>query len=174
MIYLCFNQDICITLLDIAEKETSLTAIKTFLNEITRPAVVTFKDYGVCKDVYKKGFFHGFDQSLTFLKSKLRLERHNITLIISIKLYEGTDNTIENRLIFEVDNMLFKGFLLVPHQIIESSKIKKRVVDVEEAFKMWMRQMQYAIQQGKQKASYLKILFLKCITYRKPNSKRSS
>lgn len=51
--------------------ETSLSAIKILLNEITRPAVGTFKDFGVCKDVYKKGFFHGFDQSLTFLQSKL-------------------------------------------------------------------------------------------------------
>lgn len=68
----------------------------------------------------------------------------------------GTDNNIENRLIFKVDNMLFKGYLLVPHQIIESSKIKKRVVDVEEAFKMWMRQMQYAIQQGKKILTFYK------------------
>lgn len=61
---------------------------------------------------------------------------------------KGTDNNIENRIVFEVDNMLFKGHLLVPFQIQESSKIKKRVAQVEEAFKMWMRQMQYAIQQG--------------------------
>lgn len=54
--------------------------------------------------------------------------------------------------------MLFKGYLLVPFQIQESSKIKKRVVQVEEAFKLWMRQMQYAIQQGKKPLKNIKII----------------
>lgn len=57
-----------------------MSAIKTLLNQITRPAVGTFKDYGVCKDVYKKEFFHGFDHSLTFLQSKF--ERQSTTIKI--------------------------------------------------------------------------------------------
>lgn len=54
-----------------------------------------------------------------------------------------------------MDNMLFKGFLLVPHQMEESAKIRTRVVEVEEAFKGWMKQIQYAIQQGIQYYLYI-------------------
>lgn len=46
--------------------------------------------------------------------------------------------------------MLYKGHLLVQHQIVESSRIQSRVQQVELYFSRWLRHMQMVITQGQQ------------------------
>jgi dynein heavy chain, axonemal len=51
---------------------------------------------------------------------------------------------------FEVDNNLFKGFLLAPHQVEETSKRRDKVAEVEKAFYHWMKQIKVCVSQGHQ------------------------
>lgn len=52
--------------------------------------------------------------------------------------------------LFHVEHNLYKGHLLVPHQIVESSRLPDRVHLVELHFTRWLRQMQKVITQGQQ------------------------
>lgn len=51
---------------------------------------------------------------------------------------------------FEVDHNLYKGHLLVPFQITESSRIATRVYVVELYFRRWLHKMQTVMIQGRQ------------------------
>lgn len=52
--------------------------------------------------------------------------------------------------VFYVDHNLYKGHLLVAHQIVESSRLPDRVHLVEVHFTRWLRQMQKVLTQGQQ------------------------
>lgn len=109
------------------------TALKPFLQmfiDIIIPACVAFKDYGFCRLEQKHNFLHGlhlFEQSI-----------------------QSTDKTLGNMVTFEVDHMLYKGHLLVPHQIVESSRLVDRVRQVEKYFSRWLRHMEIILVQGQQ------------------------
>lgn len=49
---------------------------------------------------------------------------------------------------FPIDNQLFKGHLLVPHQIEASSKKRDKVTEVESAFKRWIKIIETIVVQG--------------------------
>lgn len=52
--------------------------------------------------------------------------------------------------VFEVDHNLFKGYLLVPHQIGETALKRELVVQVERVFIKWMRQIKVILVIGHQ------------------------
>jgi dynein heavy chain, axonemal len=58
------------------------------------------------------------------------------------------DDIVLNFINFEVDNNLFKGFLLAQHQIEETSKNREKVAQVEKSFIVWMKQINTVIVQG--------------------------
>lgn len=62
----------------------------------------------------------------------------------------GTDDTLKNITEFSVSHNLYKGFLLAPHQIKESSQNRYRVYDIEIIFKRWLRKIQIVLTQGQQ------------------------
>lgn len=49
-----------------------------------------------------------------------------------------------------MDNNLYKGHLLVSHQIDETSRKRNKVYEVERIFRHWMRQIQTVLTQGNQ------------------------
>lgn len=51
---------------------------------------------------------------------------------------------------FHVNHDLFKGFLLVPHQIEATSKRRDKVAEVEKTFSVWMKQIKIVVVQGNQ------------------------
>lgn len=55
---------------------------------------------------------------------------------------------IQNRIHFEVDHDLYKGFLLVPYQIRATSKKRVKVLEIETIFRKWMKQMEVAVIQS--------------------------
>lgn len=61
-----------------------------------------------------------------------------------------TETTLANMVTFEVDHNLYKGQLLMPFQITESSRIYSRVKLVELYFCRWLRKIQMVITQGQQ------------------------
>lgn len=113
----------------VSNGETALTPFLTMFSDIITPSCVSFKDYGFCRIEQKHNFLHGlhlFEQSI-----------------------QSTDKTLGNMVTFEVDHMLYKGHLLVPHQIEESSRIVSRVRQVELYFSRWLRYMEIILEQGK-------------------------
>lgn len=71
--------------------------------------------------------------------------------LLSSIIHPGTKNDLISCTIkFDVNNELFKGFLLAPHQIVATSKRRDKVAEVEEAFKHWLRQITVVISQCKQ------------------------
>lgn len=115
--------------MNVSRGETALTPFLTMFTDIIIPACVAFKDYGFCRLEQKHNFLHGlhlFEQSI-----------------------KSTDTTLGNMVTFEVDHMLYKGHLLVPHQIVESSRMIERVRQVETYFSRWLRFMEIILIQGK-------------------------
>lgn len=51
---------------------------------------------------------------------------------------------------FEVSHELFKGFLLAPYQIEETSKRRDKVMEIEKAFYVWMKQISIVVGEGNQ------------------------
>lgn len=83
-------------------------------------------------------------------KFKVRIINHLLFKIYDLLLLccIGTDNTLTNIIKFEVNHNLYKGRLLVPHQITETSRNRNLVYEVESYFQRWMRQIQTVITQG--------------------------
>lgn len=89
------------------------------------------KEYGNCTDIHKQDFLYGVDRFLEFLKST-------------------TNDIVTSSIKFEVDHQLFKGFLLVAHQIEATSKRRDKVAEVENYFYQWMKQIKTVVVRGHQ------------------------
>jgi dynein heavy chain, axonemal len=124
------SEDILITALEVPEGKTLVTTIRETLERIVSPSVAGFKEFGGCKETHRKDFVDGVELFLKFLCS--------------------TETDMDGRIIFEVPHALFKGHLLVPHQIAASAKSRERVAKVEVTFNHWTRQILTAITQGEQ------------------------
>lgn len=99
----------------------------------SRPALEA-ANFDNCSDARKDDFLYSVDHFLGFLKST-----HHDLKTCTVK--------------FDVDHNLFKGFLLAPHQIEETSKNRERVARVETAFG-WLKQIKVVISHGNQLASF--------------------
>lgn len=99
--------------------------------KVFRPALETSKDYGTITDADKKSFLFGTDSYIKFLRNTKR-------------------DLVEFTVVFEVNHDLFKGFLLAPHQIKATAKMKDKVAEVEKSFLVWIQQMERAATQGNQ------------------------
>lgn len=133
-----------------------IAAIYTSLFRIMKPALETSKNYGTITEADKKNFLFGTDSYIKFLRS--------------------TKDDLESTINFEVNHVLFKGFLLAPHQIKATSMMKDKVAEVEKGFLIWIHQMQEAATQGKLILYFyarLKCNFFLC-NFRLPNPSRSS
>lgn len=73
---------------------------------------------------------------------------NNFNLTNVFCIFIGTESDIQNRIHFEVDHDLYKGFLLAPHQIRATSKKRVKVLEIEAIFKKWMKQMEVAVIQS--------------------------
>lgn len=62
----------------------------------------------------------------------------------------ATDNFLSEILTFDVNNELYKGRLLVKHQIEESARNKEIVCQTEDYFAKWLCQIQLALIEGQQ------------------------
>lgn len=72
-------------------------------------------------------------------------------LDIKLPSIPGTaSNIVSCSINFKVDNQLFKGFLLVPHQIEATSKSRDKVQLVEKAYTTWIEQIKRVVAQGHQ------------------------
>lgn len=49
-----------------------------------------------------------------------------------------------------MNHTLYKGFLLAPHQIEETSKRRDKVTEIEKAFSTWMKQIKVVLVEGQQ------------------------
>ena len=96
-----------------------------------KPALESSSNYGTVSIKEKKNFLHATDSYINFLKSTK---------------FDLLNSTVK----FEVNNDLFKGFLLAPHQIKATSKMRDKVAEVEKTFIIWLHQMQSALCQGNQ------------------------
>lgn len=92
-------------------------------------------NYSNCTEARKNDFLHSFGNFIEFFKST----HHDLqTCMVN----------------FQVNHNLFKGFLLAPHQIKETSKKRDKVAEVEAAFNIWLKQIKSVISQGNQLASF--------------------
>lgn len=66
------------------------------------------------------------------------------------KFLGSKDDIITCTINFEVNNELFKGFLLAPHQIEATSRRLDKIVEVEYAVQIWMKQIKRVISKGHQ------------------------
>lgn len=65
----------------------------------------------------------------------------------------GTKDDLETcKIEFHVDQKLFKGHLLAPHQVEETSIKRDMVAQVEKYFEQWMKQIKGVIAHGQQLA----------------------
>ncbi|XP_062548437.1 dynein axonemal heavy chain 8 [Armigeres subalbatus] len=124
------GEDIFLIAISIREGCSIIHTLTSMLENINKPALETLKDYGHCTDLQKSYFFHGVDTFIKFLKS--------------------TEKDISERIMFEVDHNLYKGFLLTAVQVEETSRSREKVYVAERAFAWWMRQIQFALTQGDQ------------------------
>ncbi|EDS37982.1 ciliary dynein heavy chain 5 [Culex quinquefasciatus] len=124
------GEDIFLVSIAIPEGASIIYTLTWLLENIARPALDSIKDYGYCTDLQKSYFFHGVETFMKFLKS--------------------TEKDISERIMFEVDHELYKGFLLTKVQVEETVRDREKVYAAERAFARWMRKIEYALTQGNQ------------------------
>lgn len=127
-----YRQEIFFTRLP--EGESVIDSIRQNLLASYRPALET-ANFDNCLDTRKKDFLYSVDHFLDFLKST-----HHDLKTCTVK--------------FDVDHNMFKGFLLVPHQIEETSRNRERVRIVENTFVSWLKQIKIVISHGNQLVNF--------------------
>lgn len=125
-----FGEEVFIIPISVPEGSSLLAAFSEHLDQVFGPSLKTLQDFGMCLAQEKLEFIHGFDNFKKFIKT--------------------TDEDSNGCDHFEVDHMLYKGFLLVPHQIQESAMNPAKVAEIEIHFSRWLQQMEIALTQGNQ------------------------
>lgn len=69
-------------------------------------------------------------------------------ILITIYNSKGIEYELSNLTDFEVSHNLYKGHLLVPHQIRETSRKRELVDDVKSYFDRWLQQILIVLIQG--------------------------
>lgn len=66
-----------------------------------------------------------------------------------ILFIKGIEYQLENLMEFEVSHKLYKGHLLVPHQIKDTSRKRELVDEVKKYFDRWLQRIAIILTQGK-------------------------
>lgn len=115
----------------LTEGDNVISSISESFGKTVRPFLEVSKEYGLCPEERKKDFLYKIDQFQEFLTCT----KNNIT---------------KSKIKFEVSHELYKGFLLVPHQIEATSKRRDKVAEVEQAFSRWMKLIKEVISEWHQ------------------------
>lgn len=124
------GEDLSFVSFNVEDGESPLKGMYKVLMNVTNQVLCTNSDRGVCNTIQIVSFFHGYDTFLKFLAA--------------------TDSDLDNRVFFDVSHELYKGHLLVPYQIKETSIRPNLVYEVEKSFRRWMRKTEIALLQGRQ------------------------
>lgn len=114
--------------LQTTQQDTAITAFIEFITKILKPAIKNKKIWNFNSNLKKRIFFQKISQ---FQNCLLTAEK-----------------IIQNRIKFKICHNLYKGFLLVPHQIKETSLNRTRVKEVEKYFSMWLRIISVTLEKG--------------------------
>uniref|UniRef100_A0AAG5D7L6 AAA+ ATPase domain-containing protein n=1 Tax=Anopheles atroparvus TaxID=41427 RepID=A0AAG5D7L6_ANOAO len=122
------SDEILFTYITVPVGCTIVYTLVSILENVLKPAIDYIRDYGQCSDTQRSNFKYGVNRFINFLKS--------------------TEKDISQRIIFDYDQNLYKGFLLTTVQVQETARDREKVGRIEQTFHRWMEQMQFASTQG--------------------------
>ncbi|KFB36573.1 AGAP007675-PA-like protein [Anopheles sinensis] len=122
--------EILFTYISVPDGCSILYMLVSILERVLKPAIQHIRDYGHCIDTQQSNFKYGVDRFINFLKS--------------------TAKDITQRIVFDYDPDLYKGFLLTSVQVQETARDREKVAHIEHTFHRWLEQMQFALTQGDQ------------------------